>query len=200
MTQLEDTAEREWLQRLREGDQQAFELIYHRYKLRLTGNLLRILKSADLVEDVIHDVFMGIWENRQQIDPERSIKPYLFQAAANRAHNIFRKAANEQKFREYLLPNWEEHHSHVEEMLLQKENRQLLDELLNQLSPQQREVYRLCKLDGRTYREVAEQLQISETTVNTHIRHANQKLKELTANDRRFLWSAIGALLLFYLQ
>jgi len=179
--------EQELLLRLRDGDTVAFEELYNQYKIRLTANLLRILKSAALVEDVLQDVFLGIWENRHHIDPERSIKPYLFQSVANKAKNIFRKAASEQKFKDYLLPQWQEDFNPIEQLLTVQDNKQLLDALLNKLSPQQCTVYTLCKLDGKSYKEIAKILGISETTVNTHIRNSNQILRELARKDLRFL-------------
>ncbi|GAA4778154.1 RNA polymerase sigma-70 factor [Olivibacter ginsenosidimutans] len=184
--------EQELLLRLRDGDTLAFEELYNQYKIRLTANLLRIVKSSELVEDVLQDVFLGIWENRHHIDPERSIKPYLFQSVANKAKNIFRKAASEQKFRNYLLPHWKEDYNPIEQLLTQQNDKQLLDALLNKLSPQQCTVYTLCKLDGRSYKEIAKLLGISETTVNTHIRNSNQILRELAQKDLKLLWVVIG--------
>jgi RNA polymerase sigma-70 factor (family 1) len=200
MHNLSDLDEKELLLQLGNGEKPAFEELYNRYKIRLTGNLLRMLKSPDLVEDVMQDIFLGIWENRRNIDPEQSIKPYLFASAANRAKNIFRRAATEQQFRAYLLPQWEENYTHVEEVLFSHENKQLLEQLLTKLSPQQRIVYTLCRLEGKSYKEVAAFLEISEATVNAHISNANKTLKELTKNNPAFLWAAFGALVLAYLQ
>lgn len=200
MHNLSDLDEKALLLQLRNSEKPAFEELYRRYKIRLTGNLLRMLKSPELVEDVMQDIFLGIWENRKSIDPDQSIKPYLFTSAANRAKNIFRKAASEQLFRAYLLPHWEENYTHVEEVLFAQENKQLLEELLKNLSPQQRTVYTLCRLEGKSYKEVADFLHITEATVNAHISNANKVLKELTKNNPAFLWTAFGALLLFSLQ
>ncbi|GGH30553.1 sigma-70 family RNA polymerase sigma factor [Sphingobacterium alkalisoli] len=192
--------EMDLLRKLREGDVSAFEQLYGQYKIKLTGNLLRMLKSPELVEDVLQDLFLGLWENRARIDPERSIRPYLFQSAANKAKNIFRRAGYEQKFRDYLLPQWSEYYSHVEELLVLEENKHLLDSLLNQLSPQQRTVYSLCKLEEKSYKEVAAELHISETTVNTHIRNANLLLKKLTQEDPRFLSYFFGFFVMLSLR
>ncbi|MFD2555101.1 RNA polymerase sigma factor [Sphingobacterium tabacisoli] len=192
-----DIDEKELLLRLRSSDKKAFEQLYGLYKVRLTGNLRRMLKSAELVEDVIHDIFLGIWANRRNIDPDQSLKPYIFTSAANRAKNIFRKAAHEQQFRDYLLPRWEENYKHVEEALFSKENKNLLDELLNHLSPQQRIVYTMCRLEGKSYKEVAQALDISEATVNAHISNANKFLKQLVQNNPQYLGLAFAALLLF---
>lgn len=189
--------ERKLLLQMQMGQKSAFEELYSRYKLRLTWNLLRMLKSPELVEDVIHDVFLSIWENRSNIDPDQSLKPYLYTSAANRAKNIFRKAAYEQQFKNYLLPRWEEHYTHVEELLLAQENNSLLEELLNNLSPQQKKVFSLCKIEGKSYKEVAQLLGISEATVNTHISKANIVLKNLVKDHPEFLCIAFASIVLF---
>ncbi|MBD1420345.1 RNA polymerase sigma factor [Sphingobacterium chuzhouense] len=191
--------EKELLVRFREGNKSAFEEIYNRYKIKLTGNLLRMLKSRELVEDVIQDIFMSLWMNRKSIDTERSLKPYLFRIAANKAKHIFRKAANEQKFKNFLLPHWQEDYNHIEELFNHRENKELLQSLLDKLSPQQKTIYTLCKIEGKSYREVSEALQISETTVNTHIRNANVVLRDLTAKDPEFLSGMFGLFLIFNL-
>lgn len=188
--------EKELLIGLREGNKSAFEEIYDRYKIKLTGNLLRMLKSQELVEDVMQDIFMGLWVNRKNIDPERSLKPYLFRIAANKAKDIFRKAGNEQKFRKFLLPHWQEDYNHIEELLNNRENQELLQSLLDRLSPQQKTIYILCKIEGKSYREVSDALQISETTVNTHIRNANVVLRDLTTKDPEFLSGMFGLFLI----
>lgn len=191
--------EKELLLQLRMGHKSAFEELYSRYKLRLTGNLLRILKSPELVEDVIQDVFLGVWENRLNIDPEQSIKSYLYASTANRAKNIFRKASYDQKFKDFLLPQWKEYYTHVEELLFAQENNQLLEELLNNLSPQQQKVFRLCKMEGKSYKEVAQLLGISEATVNTHISKANSVLKNLVNHNPNFLFTVfLNIILLSY--
>lgn len=163
---------------LNKGDQDAFMEIYRRYKRPLTMNLLRVLKDPDLVEEVLQDLFLTIWEKRSQIDASQSIAGYLYRAAVNRSKNIFRRMAYDQQMRNAVFAKIEENHTNaVEDWMDEKEIKQLLDDLLNRLPPQQQKVYRLCKLEGMSYKEVSQALSISETTVNTHIRNANRFLR-----------------------
>lgn len=184
--------ERELLVRLRGSSHEAFAALYDRYKLPLTGNLLRVLRSPELVEEVIQDLFMGIWEHRERIDPDKPIKAYLYRVAANKAKNIFRKAANDRKMRELFLPTLQTAHNPIEDSILQAENHALLHSILNQLPAQQYRVYTLCKLEGKTYKEVSELLGISEGTVNVHIRKANRFLKDYLAKHPNLLMTLIA--------
>ncbi len=179
------TDEKDLLLRLREGDHRAFESIYHAYKSRLIHNLLRMVKSRELVEELMQDLFLSLWENRARIDPAQPFKAYLFTVAGNLAKNMLRKAAYDQRLYAFLLSAASDAaYTHIEEQLATKENKALLEQLLDKLPPQRRKVYRLCKLEGKSYREVSEALGISEGTVNDHIRKANRFFKDLQVDPR----------------
>lgn len=174
--------ERDTLLRLKEGDHKAFEEIYHLYKDRLIGNMLRMLQSRELVEEQVQELFLKIWNGRADIDPDKPFKAYLFRIAANMVNNIFREMSYDQRLRSTFLPIEEQIYSHVEEQLVLQENKIILDTLLDRLPLQRRTVFKLCKLEGMSYREVSELLNISENTVNDHIRKANLTLRRLGAN------------------
>ena len=77
-----------------------------------------------------------------------------------------------------LLTVATEHYEHIEEMLLRKENNHLLQKAIDSLSPQRQLVFRLCKLEGKSYDEVSQQLGISTSTISDHIVKANKTIRE----------------------
>ncbi len=83
MQALEMEAERTILEQLRAGNYEAFEQIYDRYSPKLTGNLVRLLKDRDLAAECLQEIFVRLWEHRGSIDPEKSIKAYLFRISEN---------------------------------------------------------------------------------------------------------------------
>jgi RNA polymerase sigma-70 factor (family 1) len=182
--QLNNQNEIELVRRLKEGDHDAFEMLYHVYKDRLIGNLLRILKSRALVEEQVQDVFLKVWKGRDNIDVEKPFKAYLFTIAANMAKNVIRSAYYDKQMRATLLPVDQRIYMHVEEQITADENKQVLHNLLEKLPPQRRTVFTLCKLEGKSYKEVSELLNISENTVNDHIRKANLTLSQLRTNKK----------------
>ncbi|HLT86847.1 MAG TPA: RNA polymerase sigma-70 factor [Sphingobacterium sp.] len=182
--QLNNQNEIELVRRLKEGDHDAFEMLYHVYKDRLIGNLLRILKSRALVEEQVQDVFLKVWKGRDKIDVEKPFKAYLFTIAANMAKNVIRSAYYDKQMRATLLPVDQRIYMHVEEQITADENKQVLHNLLEKLPPQRRTVFTLCKLEGKSYKEVSELLNISENTVNDHIRKANLTLSQLRTNKK----------------
>lgn len=170
--------EKELLQKLQIGDHHAFEQIYETYYFNLTGHILRLLKSTELAKEVVQDTFMALWENREKVEIDRSIKPYLFRIATNLTYNVLKKAAHNQKYRAYLLPLVEAGYEQIESALFKKENEQILQDILQKMPNRQREVFILCKLQGKSYQEVSEKLNISFHTVNTHIKRSTQFLKQ----------------------
>lgn len=163
---------------LNNDNEKAFIEIYDRYKNQLASHLVRLLHSHELAEEVLQDVFIMLWEKRREMDASKSFPAYLYRSAINKTKNVFRKIANDNRLREEFLLNFRAVNSNVvEEWIENKEIKQLLQTLLDRLPPQQKKVYMLCKLDGLSYKEVSEQLKISITTVNSHIRNANIFLK-----------------------
>ena len=186
--------EKKLLTRLKRGDHEAFEVIYHSYKDKLIGNLLRILKSRELVEEQVQDLFLNVWKGRERIDPEKPFKAYLFSIAANKAKNVIRSAYYDKQMRATLLRADQRIYTHVEEQITAEENKQVLNNLLDKLPPQRRMVFTLCKLEGKSYKEVGELLNISENTVNDHIRKANLTLQQFRSDPE-----AMGMLLAVWL-
>lgn len=192
----EDYEEKELLIKLSNGDKYAFEMIYYRYKYRLAGNLLRMLKSEELAEEVLQDLFLKIWDTRSAIDPEKSFKAYMFRIAENMVMDYYRKASRDQKIRERLMASARESYSHIEEHIFDKENQLLLQSAIDLLPPQRKHVFTLCKLEGKSYKEVSEALGISHSTINDHLLKANKFLKQHFNPGAETLASVLAAIIL----
>lgn len=198
MSQPQNTDERELLQRLRDGDHAAFEQLYHAYKVKLIANSLRLLKSRELVEELLQDLFLKLWEQRRKIDPEQSINAYLYKLANNMAYDTFRKISRDKRLYGYLLSTMESHYDHIESYLFSKENREELRKAIDLLPPQQKKVFILCKLEEKSYEEVSQLLHITTGTINNHIHRANLFLKDyFTSRSRSGVAIAILSYLLF---
>lgn len=176
---MTSNSEYQVLTRLREGDHHAFEEIYDAYKIQLTANILRLVRSAELAEEVIQETFVTLWETRERIDIKKPLRPYLYTIAANKTKNIFRKSVSDLKVRDELLTTFEESYNPIMDSIFRKEYESLVESLLAKLTPQQAAVYRLCKLEHKSYQEVSLLLGITEGTVNVHIRESNRTLREL---------------------
>src|SRR5690606_31830867 len=131
-----------------------------------------ILKDRDLVEDTLQELFFRLWERREQIDPAQPIQGFLFRIATNLAHDHFRKLARDERLAEAF---WDAAMAGTEAVggSYPAELDKALYEVIDQLPPQRRRVFLLCKFESKTYEEVSKLLGISVPAVNDHITKAN---------------------------
>ena len=170
--------EKEILIRLLQGDELAFEKIYRLYSPGLYGKLLKLLKSVPQTEEILQDVFLKIWEYRASIDPEKSFRAFLFKIAENKAYDFFRKASRDKKFEAELIALSTLNYMALEEFVADDEKSVLLENAIHKLPPQRQQVFRLCKLEGKSYREVSELLGISLSTISDHIVKATKSVRD----------------------
>lgn len=163
---------------LKQGDEAAFESLYHLYSKRLMGFLIKSVKSGTLASELLQDTFIKIWQGRENIDPEQSFRSYLFRVSENVVFDFFRKAARDKALRAILMNSACEEYSHVEETLCIKENAQIINDLINRLPPKRREVFQLIKMEDRTYNEVSHTLSISPSTISDHIVKATKFIRQ----------------------
>lgn len=187
--------EKEILEKMMQGDQEAFHSVYYHYAPRLYGKLVKVLHSQDLASEVLQEVFMIIWQKRATIDTSLSFRSYLFKIADNLAINLFRKANRNSAVMEKLLIASIGHYSHTEEWLERKEKDGLLHNAIAALPEQRRKIFILCKMEGRSHDEVARMLDISPSTVNNQLVKAMQFLRKYLADNP----DVAGMLLLYFL-
>lgn len=186
-TMLEETSESELVERLRKGDPEAFAVLYRKYKVPLAYRILQLIKDEVFAEELLQELFVAVWEQRAQLDSSRSFKAYLYRIATNKTFNFMRRAS---KNREILLKirlSSTELYQHIEERLYEKENEELLTKIIDQLPPQRRKIFSACKIDGKSYKEVAEEFGISPHTVNDHIQKSLLFLRKHLKNESTLL-------------
>lgn len=184
MQSLSNIEEYDLLLKLKSGNQLAFRKLMELYKRMLARRILYILKSPQDTEEVLQEIFVRVWINRDKINEELPIKAYLFQIGENLIFDAIRKANREKRLiTAYQQTHAEEAYSHIEESLFKAENRELLNRLIAQIPEQSRLVFTLCKVEGRSYDEVGKLLSISTATVNSHITKANRLLKAYVKAD-----------------
>ncbi|MGY3212873.1 RNA polymerase sigma factor [Mucilaginibacter sp. HD30] len=170
--------EKELVLLLKEGDKSAFGQLYHNYRVRLYHNILKMIKSDEGAEEILQELFVKIWLNRQNLDPERSFKAYLFKISENLVYDFFRRAALNRKRESHLAMVASGEVNNVERYIYFKESSLLVNQAIENLPPRRKEIYKLCKIDGKSYQEVSHSLGISISTINEHIVKATKAVRK----------------------
>lgn len=162
---------------LQQGSVTAFDEVYHRYKRRITVNLFALLKDRHLVEETLQELFCRVWEKRHNIDPAQSIQAYLYRIGSNLVNDHYRKLARNRQLSEKFWDVVQAQSQSQPEAAVQKAMDEALYKAIEQLPPQCQRVFKLCKIEGKSYEEVGSMLGISVSAVKDNIIRANRFLQ-----------------------
>uniref|UniRef100_F4CCY9 RNA polymerase, sigma-24 subunit, ECF subfamily n=1 Tax=Sphingobacterium sp. (strain 21) TaxID=743722 RepID=F4CCY9_SPHS2 len=162
-------AEKKLIDQMKAGDPVAFGKIYDHYSQAIYGKLRKFVKISAVADEMLQDVFLKVWENRHTLDSNYSLKPWLYRVTENEIYKFYRKVALDVKLQTHILQTFDELYTHTEEDYYLKESRKLLQDAMTDMPPRCREVFELCRLQGKSYEEAALQLDISISTVSNHL-------------------------------
>ena len=176
--------EQQTLQQVAAGDEKAFQTLFHEYRGRLFYYISRFIKSEQVAEELVLDVFMKIWLGKELISEIQHFDSFLFRIAHNKSIDFLRSAANDSRLKELL---WEEIQVHAAErpdMQMQvREFESKLRTAIDLLPPQSRKVYTLSREQDLTHDQIAARLQISKATVNNHIVMARRFIRTYLSRE-----------------
>lgn len=167
----------ELVELLMDGSRPAFGELYSRFRGRLFYYCKQYLKDEATAEDVVQDVFFQVWEKRDSLNCELSFSGYLHKLAENRILNMFRQFDVHARFVRKILENQTEATNQTEDEILDRDFVEMLNKALKNLSPRQLEVFRLSRMEGLTYKEIADFLRVSVPVVQEHATLALKKIK-----------------------
>lgn len=161
--------------RLQNDDKKAFNELYRKYHSAIYYNILKLTRDAIVAEDIVQEVFIALWEKRHNLDIEQGISGWLFVVSYNKSITYLKRKLKESLAQTVLQQNIE----NITDAGNSLANTQIsiLEKAIEQLSPQKRRVFELCKLQRRTYTEVADELQISKHTVKEYLSGAVVSIK-----------------------
>lgn len=169
--------EKELLSRLKNNDQRAFDEIFHHYYSRIYNLAFHLLHSGEEAKEIVQVVFIAVWENRLQIDEQKSFSAYIQSIARHTIYNQLKKAVYRQHFIDYTLQRAEGSEP-LEDTFHYKELKEVLESAISELPPRRREIFYLSRSKGLSYKEIATKLSISESTVNTQISKSIEFLRK----------------------
>ena len=176
-------------------DQKQFEQLFKSHFQYLCNFANQYVNDMDAAQDICQKVFIALWEKRNNLQPQQSIKSYLFTAVKNRCLNYIR---DNKKYRSRVLDlDCGDFDMAIEneEATDQEALKSKINQALNELPEKCRQVFEMSRFQGMKYREIAEELDISQKTVEAHMTKAMKMLRELLKGF--WSWGAlIGAIFL----
>ncbi|SMC94817.1 RNA polymerase sigma factor [Pedobacter nyackensis] len=166
------------LLQLKQGHEPAFNALYLAYSKVLYRKINSIVKDESVADELLQDLFLKVWEKRAWINTDLSFTSFLYTIANNLVYDYFRKVSKDKRLHARLLINAVDYYLQTEENLIGKETSAIIQQAISKLTDQRRNVFTLCKIEGKSYQEAAAALGISVATVNTHMVNSIRFIKE----------------------
>ena len=162
-----------------------FEALYRNISRRLYNYIFSVLRNKADTLDVLQDVFLKIWNNRERLDMERNFEAYIFTVARNAMFRHMRSklyASFEDVREDSVLEE-----PRIEDRLSDSAVIRKLYAVIRAMPEQRRRIFLLSRRENLSYREIASRLGISENTVDTQIRRALKELRMVLAQEELLL-------------
>jgi RNA polymerase sigma-70 factor (ECF subfamily) len=162
-------------------DEAEFERIFHSSFVSLcTFCQLKYGFDPDLAKEVVHLSFIKLWQSRQRIDLQQPVKAYLYKIVHNTSFDAL-KDQQKQRLHRLLSTDAGSERQHDYNTVEVKQLEEAVRYAVSQLPDQMRNVFEMSRYEGLKYTEIAERLNLSLKTVETHMRRALIKLRQLLA-------------------
>jgi RNA polymerase sigma-70 factor (ECF subfamily) len=176
-----------------DGDIESFKYFFDRYYNDLSNFVNIYLHNQALAEELVQDIFVYFWENKEKLQISTSVKAYLFSASRFKSLNLLRDTNNQKKIVARLGKRLHADTIEADETYIDTEEfKKILDTAIGQLPPKCKEIFLLSKQEELSNKEIADRLGISVKTVENQMTIALKKLRE-------FLLPFRGKIFLFFL-
>ncbi|MEQ9307660.1 MAG: RNA polymerase sigma-70 factor, partial [Marinoscillum sp.] len=149
--------ERTLVERLRNKDKRAFELVFNEYYGMMKSYAMRFMDSTEEAEEMAQEVFVKFWEKCEALAPDSSVKSYLYRSVHNTCLNYIKHQKVKDSYKQYVIAFMEEAHETVDEGGQQNVQQRIFDEI-NALPPRCSEIFKLSRYEGLKYQEIADHL------------------------------------------
>ena len=177
---LQTTEERFLLSAMQHGDIKAYGVLFRRYYPMLCAYATKFVELKD-AEEIVQDVMLWLWENRETQTFETSISKYLFKAVYHRAINLIVRHQSQLRADTLFYENMQEMLQDTDFYQFE-ELQKRIKEAVDALPPAYREAFVMHRFDNKSYKEIAEVLQVSPKTVDYRIQQALKQLR-ITLKD-----------------
>ena len=171
---------------LQSGDESAFQAIFHEFYVPVCKAVHRFIRDKGIVEDLAQDIFVRLWERREQINITSSLGAYLHRMAVNEALTYIRR---QKKFQINDIDDTDfkaNEHS-TDEVMAGNELKANIAAAISQLPPRCQLIFKMSRYEEMTYKQIGEKLDISVKTVENQMGKALKILRDLLQNYLQWL-------------
>jgi len=172
------------VEKLQKGDVEAFDLIYDKYSGKLYSFGLRYLRSKTEAEELVQSVFLKVWENYKNLKKESSFKSYLFTIAYNDICKLFRKRNYHHKYINDTLYENSMTFVETEDKLNYQSVLDQVYKIVDKLPKRQRTIFIKSRKEGKSTKEIAEEVGLSQGTVDNYISEALKFISSRLQNEK----------------
>lgn len=180
--QVENISDNILAARIRHDDKIAFKAIYDRYNKKIYFYSLKYLGNSSEAEELVQSVFINVWENRGSLDPDNSIKNYIYKSAVNYIYNYLKKKAIRARFIESQIGKGETLSNLTYEEVFFHDLEKSINSIVGSLPSQQQKIFELSRYEGLTNKEIAGKLDISVRTVENQMYRALKIIRDSLKN------------------
>jgi len=163
--------------KIKEGDIKAFETLFRSCYEPLCRYAYRFVEDAGTAEEIVQDLFYVLWKERENLQIFTSVNGYLYRAVKNKALQYVEKAKVREDYRAGYSKNADIETFTPQEELEYKELEQQMEEALYRLPERRQKIFRMNRMEGKKYNEIARELNISVKTVEAEISKVLRELR-----------------------
>lgn len=177
---MSEVSDNELIERMRGGDTGALGILYMRYAPSVSNFAYRFIRVREDVDDITHNIFCSLWENRESLKDIESLKAYLFQMTRNAIFKEFRHQQVVSEYESEVGNDKNENYYDGEKVVTTSDLLEMIDLMISNMPEPQRVAFRMSRYEHKTYAEIAEHLGVSPKTVQYYISQALAELRRLT--------------------
>jgi RNA polymerase sigma-70 factor (family 1) len=181
---MADTQNAELIRNLKSGNQHAFDTIFKKYYTFLCNEAKGYFRNTSLTEEIVCDIFTKLWQNRESLDSEVSLREYLRKAVHNNCINYYRMQKVQERLKLDVDENQKRAYSLVDigqdplEYTIMNEFEKRVDDAIELLPPRYKQAFKMSRFNNMTYQEIAVEMGISIDGVKMNMKKALESLRE----------------------
>ena len=177
------TEDKELYLKIREGDERAFQVLFCKYYPAMCHFARQFLNDSELAQETVQNMFVKIWEKRETLNIESSVKHYFFRSVRNHCLNLIQHEKIKKQYANRVIETTYQE-INPDQYYLEVDLIQRIEKSIDSLPPKRQEIFRLSREQGMKYKDIAENLHISVKTVEAQmwlaLKHLRNELKDFS--------------------